>query len=67
MKNITLRKWLQIFTDKFSQRELDHMIAYRAVVNIQLLDKETEELHTHELEYISKSALDLSVKEKKNG
>jgi len=56
MNAITLDEWIEKFRSRFGERELKYMTAHKAKIQLQLKDKETGEIHLHELSYQSKDA-----------
>ncbi len=62
MSPITLNDWIEQLKARFEERELKYMTAHKAKIFLQLKDKETGEIHLHELEYESKEAEHLTIK-----
>ncbi len=61
MKTITLGEWIEQFKARFDERDLRYRSVQKAKIALQLKDKETGELHLHELDYRSKDAQDLAI------
>lgn len=62
MNALTINSWIEQFKARFDQRELSYMTVHRAKIVLQVKDKETGEIHLHELEYQSKDAEKLMIK-----
>ncbi len=62
MNTITLGDWIEQLKGRFDERALNYMTAHKAKIFLQLKDKETGEVHVHELEYQSKEAEHLTIK-----
>ena len=62
MSQITLNDWIEQLKGRFDERELKYMTAHEAKIFLQLKDKETGEIHLHQLEYQSKEAEHLTIK-----
>ncbi len=62
MSQITLNDWIEQFKARFDERALKYMTAHKAKIFLQLKDKETGEIHVHQLEYQSKDAEHLTIK-----
>ena len=62
MSSITLNDWIEQFKGRFDERALKYMTAHKAQIFLQLKDKETGEIHVHELEYQSQEAESLTIK-----
>ena len=64
MSQITLNDWIEQLKGRFDERELKYMTAHKAKIFLQLKDKETGEIHVHQLEYQSKEAEHLTISKK---
>jgi hypothetical protein len=69
MDAITLNVWIEQFKSRFDGRALRYMSVHKAKIALQLKDKETGEIHLHELDYRSREAEDLAIilNDKKGG
>lgn len=56
METLTLNEWIDQFKAQFNDRELNYMRTLKAKIVLQLKDKETAQVHLHDLEYLSKEA-----------
>ena len=61
MKAITLDEWIEQFKSQFDERGLRYMSVHKAKIALQLKDKETGEIHLHQLDYQSKDAEHLRI------
>lgn len=62
----TIRIWIKRLMNRFDGRELDYMRVHKAVIELQVKDPETGEIHLHRLEFVSKDAENLKIKEHKS-
>jgi len=58
---MNLREWIKQFEKQFSDRDLDYMSVHKASLAAQLKDAETGNLHLHNMKYMAKDAVDLSL------
>jgi len=61
MHVLTISEWMEKFRSRFNERELTYMTVHKARIILQLKDKETGEVHFHELDYRSKEAENLTI------
>lgn len=59
----TVNQWIEQLKGRFDERELNYMRAHKAKIFLQVKDLETGEIHLHELDYVSKDAENLIVKD----
>lgn len=68
MNEITLKGWLGQLQQRFDERTLQYLVVHKAQIVLQLKDKETGQIHLHEIEYLSRSAQNLKgIKTRKEG
>ena len=58
----TLATWFEELKERFDGRELNYLSVHKAKITLQLKDKETDEIHLHNLEYVAKGAQNLVLK-----
>ncbi len=58
----TLAIWLEKLKEKFDGRELNYLTVHKVKIILQLKDKETGEIHLHNLEYAANDAQNLVLK-----
>lgn len=58
-----LKDWVDDWKKQYSARELEYMEVQKALIQIQLKDKETGEMHIQNSTYKDKQAEDLVIKE----
>lgn len=56
MNVLSLNEWIEQLRARFDQRTLSYMAVHKAKITLQLKDKETGEIHLHQLDYESKDA-----------
>jgi hypothetical protein len=56
MESLSLNEWIEQLRARFDQRALSYMSVHKAKIALQLKDKETGEIHLHQLDYESKDA-----------
>jgi hypothetical protein len=61
MESLSLNEWIEQLRARFDQRTLSYMSVHKAKIALQLKDKETGEIHLHQLDYESKDAEHLRI------
>lgn len=58
-----LLDWIEDWKAQYNKRELEYMEVQKVLIQIQLKDKETEEIYIQNSEYKAKDANNLVIKE----
>lgn len=58
-----LLDWIEDWKAQYSKRELEYMEVQKVLIQIQLKDKETEEIHIQNSTYKDKNVENLVIKE----
>jgi hypothetical protein len=62
MKKKTLQEWFKELYEQFDERDLKYLSVQKALIQFQLKDAETGEIHLHNVEYKAKELEELSIK-----
>ena len=67
MNSMTLNEWIEKLRSRFSERERKYMTACKATIRLQLKDRETGEIHIHQLNYQNADSENIAMITTKKG